>query len=439
MNSQLHVLIVEDDADVAMACEQALQLEGYECGCMSSAEMAQKHLSADFAGVVVSDIRLPRMSGLDLLAAVHAMDAELPVILITGHGDISMAVQAMKDGAQDFLEKPFAPERLTEAVRRALERRRLVLEVRALREQLQSRDQMQQQLLGQSPAMQQLRRTVQSLASSEADVLIWGETGTGKEKVARSLHEASRRKDGNFVVINCGGLPETLFDSEIFGSEAGAFTGAGKKRIGKIEHASGGTLFLDEIESMPMAMQIKLLRVLQERVLERLGSNTLIPVDCRVIAATKVDLLDLSRQGLFRADLYYRLNVVTVNLPPLRERREDIPLLFEHFALQAAARHQRPVPELTPQRLQALMAHDWPGNVRELRNMAERMTLGIDMGLQNAQPQAAEPSLAATVEAIERALIVDALRSHDGSLTRAAQALGTPKTTLHDKMRKYGL
>ncbi|WP_120968082.1 sigma-54 dependent transcriptional regulator [Comamonas sp. lk] len=444
MNSSLQVLIVEDDADVAMACEQALQLEGLECLCMGSAELALKQLSPDFKGVVVSDIRLPRMSGLELLHALRAMDAELPVILITGHGDISMAVQAMKDGAQDFLEKPFAPELLVNAVHRALERRRLVLEVRSLRQQLQSRDSrdlLQGQLLGRSPLVQQLRQTVQSLAASAADVLIMGETGTGKELVARCLHETSNRKNGHFVAINCGGLPETLFDSEMFGSEAGAFTGAGKKRIGKIEHASGGTLFLDEIESMPIAMQIKLLRVLQERVLERLGSNTLIPVDCRVIAATKLDLLELSRQGQFRADLYYRLNVATLNLPPLRERREDVPLLFEHFALQAAARHQRPVPELTAERLNTLMAHDWPGNVRELRNVAERMTLGIEAGSApfGAAAVANPQSLAATVESIERALIAEALRANEGNLTRTAQALNTPKTTLYDKIRKYGL
>ncbi|MEG0938936.1 sigma-54-dependent transcriptional regulator [Comamonas sp.] len=440
MNHTLQVLIVEDDADVAMACEQTLRLEGMECSCVGTAELAQQRLSAGFAGVVVSDIRLPQMSGLELLGVIRAMDDELPVILITGHGDISMAVQAMKDGAADFLEKPFAPERLVKTVSRALERRRLVLEVRSLRQQLQNREVVQHQLLGQSLPMQQLRRTVQSLAASEADVLVWGETGTGKERVARSLHEASRRKSGNFVAINCGGLPETLFDSEMFGSEAGAFTGAGKKRIGKIEYASGGTLFLDEIESMPMAMQIKLLRVLQERVLERLGSNASIAVDCRVIAATKVDLLELSRQGLFRADLYYRLNVVTVTLPTLRERREDIPRLFEYFALQAAARHQRPVAELTPQRLQTLMAHDWPGNVRELRNMAERMTLGIEMGLGEAVAAPdSQGSLSATVESIERALIAEALRAHDGNLSRTAAALNTPKTTLHDKIRKYNL
>lgn len=441
MNPALKVLIIEDDPDVALGCEQALQLEGIACECVASAEQARKRLMPDYEGVVVSDIRLPGMDGMALLRELMALDSELPVVLITGHGDVSMAVQAMKDGAQDFLEKPFAPELLVGAVRRALERRRLVLEVRSLRRQLESAGNLEHRLLGRAPNMQRLRQTLQSLAQSAADVLIVGETGAGKELVARCLHEASSRRNGNFVAINCGGLPDTLFDSEMFGSEAGAFTGAGKKRIGKIEHASGGTLFLDEIESMPMAMQIKLLRVLQERVLERLGSNTLIPIDCRVIAATKVDLLELSRQGLFRADLYYRLNVATLTVPPLRERREDVPLLFEHFALQGAARHQRPVPELTAARIQQLLGYDWPGNVRELRNVAERTVLGIEAGSPpfGTEPSEAPKPLAATVEAFERALIADALRRQGGSLARTAEALSMPKTTLHDKIRKYGL
>ncbi|MFG0785679.1 sigma-54-dependent transcriptional regulator [Delftia tsuruhatensis] len=446
MTDALKVLIIEDDPDIVLGCEQALQLEGIACESVGSAEQARRRLSRDFAGIVVSDIRLPRMDGMAFLRELVAMDAELPVVLITGHGDISMAVQAMKDGAQDFIQKPFAPETLVGAVRRALERRRLVLEVRALRQQLQQRDSLEHRLIGRAPNMRQLRQMLTGLAQSAADVLIQGETGTGKELVARCLHEASARRDGNFVAVNCGGLPDTLFDSEMFGSEAGAYTGAGKKRIGKLEHASGGTLFLDEIESMPVPMQIKLLRVLQERVLERLGSNTLIPIDCRVIAATKVDLLELSRQGLFRADLYYRLNVATVSLPPLRERREDVPLLFEHFALQGAARHQRPVPELTTARVQQLLGYDWPGNVRELRNVAERTVLGIEAGSPpfgqpagtTAQDTAPRP-LSATVEAFERALIADALRRHGGSLARTAEALGSPKTTLHDKIRKYGL
>lgn len=440
MNETLKVLIIEDDPDVALGCEQALQLEGIAAECVGSAEQARRRLSRDFRGVVISDIRLPKMDGMSFLREILNIDPELPVVLITGHGDILMAVQAMKDGAHDFIQKPFAPEYLVEVVRRALEKRSLVLEVRALRRQLDQRDQLEGKMIGRAPGMQKIRNMVACLADSAADVLIHGETGTGKELVARCLHEASSRRHGNFVAINCGGLPETLFDSEIFGHEAGAYTGAAKKRIGKIEHASGGTLFLDEIESMPLAMQIKLLRVLQERTLERLGSNTLIPIDCRVIAATKTDLVELAAKGGFRSDLYYRLSVATLDLPPLRERREDIPLLFEHFMLLGAARHQRPVPETTPGRIRQLVGYGWPGNIRELRNVADRCVLGIESGSPPfGQSQADGPTpLAETVEAFERALIVDALHRH-GSLGRTAEALVMAKTTLHDKIKKYGL
>ncbi|MYZ54019.1 sigma-54-dependent transcriptional regulator, partial [Malikia spinosa] len=377
MNDPLQVLLIEDDPDVRLGCEQALQLEDIAVSGVASAEQAQRRIGRDFAGVVVSDIRLPGMDGMALLKALRLIDPELPVVLITGHGDVSLAVQAMKDGAHDFIEKPFSPDLLVEVVRRALDKRRLTLELRQLKARLASRDRLEAQLIGRSPAMARVRQLVADLGNSAADILIQGETGSGKELVARCLHEAGPRRSGHFVAINCGGLPEALFESEIFGHEAGAYTGAGKRRIGKIEYASGGTLFLDEIESMPIALQIKLLRVLQERSLERLGSNTLIPVDCRVVAATKADLKALSDQGRFRADLYYRLSVVTLALPPLRERREDIPLLFEHFLLQAAARHQRPLPAADPTRQGRLLAYDWQGNVRELRNVADRCVLGI--------------------------------------------------------------
>jgi DNA-binding NtrC family response regulator len=441
MSDTLQVLLIEDDPDVRLGCEQALALEDIPVSGVDSAERARSRIRPDFPGVVVSDIRLPGMDGMALLKELQTVDPELPVVLITGHGDVSLAVQAMKDGAHDFIEKPFSPDYLVEVVRRALDKRRLTLEVRRLRAQLESRDQVEAKLIGRSPAMVRVRQLVADLGNSAADILIFGETGTGKELVARCLHEAGPRRNGNFVAINCGGLPETLFESEIFGHEAGAYTGAGKRRIGKIEHASGGTLFLDEIESMPVAMQIKLLRVLQERSLERLGSNTPIPVDCRVIAATKADLKELSDQGRFRADLYYRLNVATLPLPPLRERREDVPLLFEHFLLQGAARHGRAVPAATPARLNCLMAYDWPGNVRELRNVADRCVLGIESGcppFATAAPTAPRP-LAETVEAFERALIADALERNGGSLARTAEALSVAKTTLHDKIRKYRL
>ena len=440
MMNDLTILIIEDDPDVALGCEQALQLENLYPDCVVSAEQGLRYITKDFPGIVVSDIRLPGKDGMSLLRELQARDPELPVILITGHGDISMAVQAMKDGAYDFLQKPFAPEDLVDVVRRALDKRKLVLEVRKLRRQLEERDLLEARLIGNSSGMTRVRGLISALANSAADVLIQGETGTGKELVARCLHDASPRRNGNFVAINCGGLPETLFDSEIFGHEAGAYTGAGKRRIGKIEHANGGTLFLDEIETMPVPMQIKLLRVLQERTLERLGSNTSIPIDCRIIAATKEDLTVLSEQGRFRADLYYRLSVATLSLPPLRERREDIPLLFEHFLLQAAARHERPVPSASPGRTQQLVGYHWPGNVRELRNVADRCVLGIESGSPPFGQTCTDTPrpLAETVEAFERALIADAMRRH-GTLGKTAEALMIAKTTLHDKIRKYGL
>lgn len=441
MPVEFKVLIVEDDADVRHGCQQTLELEGIDAEAVETAEQARQLVRAGFAGIVVTDICLPAMNGLTLMAQLLELDSDLPVVLMTGHGDVMMAVQAMKNGAYDFIEKPFSPDYLVEVVRRALERRRLTLEVNALRARLRDRDTIEARILGQSPLIERVRHLVSELGNSEVDVLILGETGTGKELVARCLHEASALRDGNFVALNCGGLPESLFESEILGHEAGAFTGASKRRIGKIEHANGGTLFLDEIESMPISMQVKLLRVLQERTVERLGSNKPIPVRCRVIAATKVDLRALAERGGFRLDLYYRLSVATFPLPPLRDRREDIGLLFEHFALQAASRHGRPVLGPDSMRIRQMMAYDWPGNVRELRNVADRCVLGIEQGYPpfGTSPQPEVPPLAKMVEAFERTLIAEALRQNGNSLARASEELQVPKTTLHDKIRRYGL
>ena len=440
MNEALCVLIVEDDPHVLLGCQQALALEDIPSEGVGSAEEALARVDGDFAGIVVSDIRLPGMDGLQLLVELKRRDPSLPVVLITGHGDIGMAVGAMRDGAYDFIEKPFSPERLVEVVRRALEQRGLAREVSALRRQLAGRQALEQRLIGRSPAMQRLRELIANVADTAANVLIEGETGTGKELVARCLHDFSRRQSKQFVALNCGGLPESLFESEIFGHEAHAFTGAGKRRIGKIEHADGGSLFLDEIESMPLNLQIKLLRVLQEHSLERLGSNQPIAVDCRVIAATKADLDQLGRAGQFRSDLYYRLNVVSLELPPLRERREDIGLLFEHFLQLAALRFDRPPPALDYPTLAALLAHDWPGNVRELRNVAERFALGLPAFKHSGLTDGGSgPGFAEAVEAFERNLLGDALARHAGNLSQAAQALGMAKTTLFDKVKKYAL
>ncbi|AVO53729.1 sigma-54 dependent transcriptional regulator [Ectopseudomonas mendocina] len=439
MSDSLTVLIVEDDPHVLLGCQQALALEDIDSIGVGSAEEALQRVDEDFAGIVISDIRLPGIDGLELLTRLKQRDARLPVVLITGHGDIGMAVGAMRDGAYDFMEKPFSPERLVDVARRALEQRSLAREVSALRRQLAGRQALEQRIIGRSPAMQQLRELIANVADTNANVLIEGETGTGKELVARCLHDFSRRQSKQFVALNCGGLPESLFESEIFGHEAHAFTGAGKRRIGKIEHADGGSLFLDEIESMPLGLQIKLLRVLQEHSLERLGSNQSIDVDCRVIAATKSDLDELGRRGEFRSDLYYRLNVVTLELPPLRERREDIALLFEHFLQLAALRFDRAVPELDRHTLAALTAHDWPGNVRELRNVAERFALGLPVFKKSGQADNHALGFNEAVEAFERNLLGAALERHAGNLSQAAQALGLAKTTLFDKVKKYGL
>ncbi len=439
------VLFIDDEKHIRLANRQTLELADLEVVCHESAIDALPLLGADWPGVVVCDIRLPEMDGLEFLLAAQNLDKDLPVILITGHGDVSTAVRAMRDGAYDFIEKPYSAERLVKTVQRALEKRALTLENRNLRRELEVHSTPGPRIIGRTPAMEQLRATIAQVADTGADVLVLGETGTGKELVARSLHEQSNRRTRNFVAVNCGALPETIIESELFGHEAGAFTDARSQRIGKFEHANGGTLLLDEIESMPLRVQIHLLRVLQERCLERLGSNELIQLDLRVVAAAKVDLRQLALSGDFREDLYYRLNVVCLEIPPLRERREDIPLLFHHFLLVAGHRYQQEVPLPGTSQMNALMTHSWPGNVRELRNLAERyVLLGGQMGwsidaLLSGSEKEQKRSLAQQVDCFERSLIEQALVAASGSIKDVMDALAIPRKTLYDKMRKYGL
>jgi DNA-binding NtrC family response regulator len=430
------VALIDDDPAVRRSLAQTLELAGFEVDAYGSAEQALEQLAPGFAGVVVTDVRLPRMDGMALLARAMQLDRTLPVILITAHGDVGLAVQAMRAGAYDFLEKPFAPDRLVDITRRAMEKRALSAEVQSLRLQLASRPGIERALIGRSASMRTLQQQVQRLAATAADVMIIGETGTGKELVARCLHDFSPRRERNFVAINCGGLPETLLESELFGHEMGAFTTAAKKRVGKFEHANGGTLLLDEIESMPMSFQVKLLRVLQERRIERLGSNDEIPIDVRVVAATKSDLRVLSEEQKFRSDLYYRLNVAMLRLPPLRERREDVPLLFEHFLAQAAQRHGREPEPLSEAMSQDLMAHDWPGNVRELRNAAERFVLGLADERLLTSGEAAPLTLAQQMDQVERVLIERALKRHQGRMNLTCEALGIARKTLYDKIAR---
>jgi two-component system C4-dicarboxylate transport response regulator DctD len=439
------ILLIDDDAHIRLSAGQTLELEDYQVTALDRADKALPLLDRRFAGIVITDINMPGMTGLELLRQVRQVDEEIPVILVTGFGDISMAVGAIRNGAYDFIEKPFSADLLLDVVHRALEKRALTLENRQLRQELQAQSAPGPRIIGNTPAVQQLRRLVQAVAETPADVLLMGETGTGKDLLARYIHEHSPRRERNFVAINCGGMPESLIESELFGHEKGAFTDAKEKRIGKFEHAHGGTLFLDEIESMPMSLQVKLLRVLEERAIERLGSNKLIPLDLRIIAATKADLKAQAEAGEFREDLYYRLNVVRIDIPPLRARAQDIPMLFQHFALLASALYEREIPPLSAERIHRLMSHDWPGNVRELRNLAERYVLlgeactfdFDDRPIPEREPAA--PGLAARVDQFEKTLIQAELARHGGSIKDTLESLQLPRKTLYDKMKKHGL
>jgi two-component system C4-dicarboxylate transport response regulator DctD len=436
------ILFIDDEEHVRRAGSQTLELSGYKVISLDSADNALELISRDWPGVIVSDIRMPGISGLELLSRIKQTDADIPVILISGHADIATAVQAIRDGAYDFLEKPYASEQLVETVRRAAEKRLLTLENRQLRKALEAQNTPGPRIIGKTPAIQQLRSMIMQLADTDADVLILGETGTGKELVAHSLHEQSRRHSRNFVPVNCGAVPDTLIESELFGHEAGAFTGAKNKRVGRFEYADGGTLFLDEIESMPLPVQVHLLRVLQERKVERLGSNKAIELDLRVVAATKVEL---KNNPEFREDLYYRLNVVTITIPPLRERLEDIPLLFQHFLLVASSRYGREVPPLKQDQLAILLNHKWPGNVRELRNTAERYVLvgeSVNFDLEQLMFNKESENLMTLpkqVEYFEKSLIEQELIRQKGNLKACMENLGLPRKTLYDKMKKYEL
>ena len=437
------VLLLDDDVHLRTALSQTFDLAGLQVQSYGSAQGILEALPVDWQGVLVTDIRMPGMNGLELLEQLQQFDAQLPVLLITGHGDVPLAVQAMRIGAYDFLQKPFASELLLDSVRRALEVRRLVLENRSLRLALTEQRLLGERLLGGSASVQRLREQVSALATIQADVLILGETGSGKEVVARALHDLSSRCAAPFVAINTGALAEAVIESELFGHESGAFTGAQKRRIGKFEYANGGTVFLDEIESMSLDIQVKLLRLLQERVVERVGSNQLIPLDIRVIAATKEDLLLAADAGRFRADLYYRLNVAQINIPALRQRSEDILPLFQHFVSAACEKYSIAEPEFTPMIRALLLGHDWPGNIRELQNAAERFALGLDLAITPASKiinsSGEAVSLSQQVEAFERSLIASELNNPHQSLREVAEALQLPRKTLHDKLRKYDL
>lgn len=449
MTTDEKIFLVDDEKVVRLSLKRELQNKNYAVEDFESAKDALAAISEDWPGVLVSDVMMPKMNGLSLMEKVREVDPEIPVILITSQDNIAMAVQAIQNGAYDFLEKPFATETFIEAIRRAMEKRRLVMEVRRLRSKINKQSEASNTIIGKSSGIERLRQVITSIA--DADILILGETGTGKDLVAQNIHQASKRRNHNFTAINCGAMPESIIESELFGHEAGAFTGADRRRIGKFEYANKGTVFLDEIESMPLHLQVKILRVIQEKVIERVGSNETIPIDIRIIAATKTDLKLASEKNLFREDLYYRLNVVQITLPPLRERIEDLPMLFQHLIMNACSRyHQETPPIPTSEYIQELQTRRWEGNIRELKNEADKFVLGLP------QPSEPEPgneiqlSIQQTLKnpptglnnqlaVIEKSLIAQELTRNRGDIKRTYTNLGLSRQTLYNRLNALGL
>ena len=437
------VLIVEDEFSVRDSLENWFRRDGYRTGSAANADEALKRLQEATWDVVLLDIKMPGMDGLELLKRLHEIDPDLLVVMITAYASVDTAVQALKQGAFDYITKPIDPDELSHLVRRAIEQRRLKSENLRLRTTIDEMSGMDR-IVGESSAMRKVLEMVRSVSQTDATVLVRGESGTGKEMVAQAIHAASGRRYFPIVPVNCGALPESLLESELFGHEKGAFTGAQYRRKGRLEMANGGTLFLDEIGTIGK-MQVDLLRVLETKEFTRLGGQKPIQVDFRVVCATNQNLEKLVEEERFREDLYYRINVVSVHIPPLRERREDIPLLAEHFLRKYALRMNRPYEDIAPEAMDVLLRYDWPGNVRELANAIERaLVVGkppvVRPGdLQMLRPPNGATSLGEALADVEREHVARVLERHGWNITHAAEALGIDRVTLYNKIKKYGL
>jgi len=448
--SERVILVVDDEPAQRTVLGGFLRKRGFEVAQGASVEEALAHVSARTIDLVLTDLRMPGGGGLALLEGVRAINPEIPVVVMTAFGTVATAVDAMKKGAADYLTKPIDLDELEVLIGRTLERRALVAENRELRRELETR----YRLAGLETAnakMSEAINTAARAAASRATILIRGESGTGKELLARAIHHASPRSKGPLVAVNMAAVPETLVESELFGHERGAFTGADRERRGRFELADGGSLFLDEIGDLPRATQAKLLRVLQEQTFERLGGTRSLHVDARVIAATNRDLEAMVRLGEFREDLYYRLNVVTIDLPPLRSRREDIPLLVDHFLRRFAAESKAAVESVSREAMDVLLKYEYPGNVRELENIVHRAvvlargqvvsTADLPLHVAELRSEGQQPpaSFVERVAQFERELILEALERAGGVQTRAARELGMSERHLRYKLRKYGL
>jgi DNA-binding NtrC family response regulator len=449
-----NVLIVEDHDRLREQLGQFYEQEGFRVSTASCGEEGAKKLAEEKFAIVVSDVKMPGMDGFQLARHVREKHPETDVILITAFGNIKQAVEAMKLGASDYITKPFQPEAIRMVSEKLIEKRRLLDEVRELRQKIQEEHNLEN-ILSKSPKMVKVFDLIRSLAETDSGVMITGETGTGKELVARAIHKLSRRKAKQFVAINCGAFPDTLLESELFGYEKGAFTGAVQSRAGKIELADGGTLFLDEIETMAPPMQVKLLRVLQEREVERLGANRKVKVDMRVVAATNVDLSICLARGTLREDFYYRINVIPVQLPPLRERLEDLPLLINHILNKHPVAQEKQIRHVRPKVLDQMLAYHWPGNIRELENILERAIVkcqgdtidDVDLPapLQRVMDRyyqhngGGELSLKQWLLQSEKDYLRGLLIKYKGGISSTAKEAKVDNKTLYRKMRRHGL
>lgn len=442
------VILVDDERSVRDSARQWLELSDFEVSDYADARVALRDIKPEYAGIVLTDVKMPGLDGLAFQKEIAAIDEHIPVVLFTGHGDIAMAVEAIRGGAYDFVEKPFDPEQIVETIKRALEKRRLVLENRQLKMALSECEGIDSRLVGTSQPMRELKKEITHIAPTPANVLLFGETGTGKEVIARAIHNLSLLNKGPYMALNCAAIPVDMAESELFGHVSGAFTGAQGKRIGKLEAANGGTLFLDELNSMPLDVQGKLLRALEMREITPLGANSPRPVNFRLISAMNENPHAAINEGRLREDLFFRINTVELNVPPLRERMDDIPLLFSFFLERTADTYGVVAAPLGPEGLPLMMSHDWPGNVRELKSVAERYILSplppkeriskiMAAKTGDTAPQAV--SLRDQVALFERHLIQESLNRNGGVIKDVIDDLGIPRRTLNEKMTKYGL
>jgi DNA-binding NtrC family response regulator len=450
MNDKPLILIVEDEKNTREGLEKALN-RNYRTILADNGERALQVLADNQVDILITDLRMPGMDGLTLVRRAIAHECQPVCIVLTAYGSIESAVEAMKAGAYDFLTKPLNLDQLEIVLERALRSRRLENENRSLRTQLDSRFGLEA-IIGQTPAMEELFQLIRQVAPTRATALIQGESGTGKELVAHAIHNLSPRARGPFIAVHCAALPQNLLESEMFGHEKGSFTGAVERRRGRFELAEGGTLFLDEISEIDPALQVKLLRVLEERKFERVGGQETLEADIRLVTATNSDLARLVQEGKFRKDLFYRLNVLTINIPPLRDRRDDIPLLVRHFIRDFARENNRKIDDISSDAMAALLSADWPGNVRELKNVIERMVVlchGSKLSLRdvppalrtggNALPLSGSVASASSIKDSNRRMIIAALERNGDNRTIAAKELGISRRTLHRKLLEFGI